>query len=368
MFGMSVPGPRTLALAAANVRARIGSGGLADLRPTDSEVIDSTADRTIRRFRSSHGAGAGAPVLLVTPLAASAIAFDLRRGCSLVAFLKETGRDVYVVDYGPVDFADRSLGIEHWVDDVVPDAVRVVSADAGGADVHLAGWSLGGIFAVFAAAAHPDLPLRSVTPIASPFDLRRVPLFATLRPLDRLVGPFTVAPLYRLLGTVPAPLTSLGFKAASVDKYLTRPWTVLTNLDNRDHLEQIEAVDRFMNSMYAYPGRTFGQLYHVVMRSNEFATGRLGIAGRTVDLASIGIPVMVVAGSGDGLAPEPAVRHLTGLLGGAPVVRYGLYPGGHLGVLAGRSARDTMWPAFAGFLAEFDAVVDEAPGVENSSN
>ena len=106
---------------------------------------------------------------------------------------------------------------------------------------HLAGWSLGGIFAVYAAAAHPDLPLRSLTPIASPFDLRRVPLFATLRPLDRLFGPFTVAPLYRLVGTVPAPLTSLGFKAASVDKYLTRPWTVLANLDDRDHLEQIEA-------------------------------------------------------------------------------------------------------------------------------
>ncbi|MGW5076074.1 alpha/beta fold hydrolase [Rhodococcus sp. NPDC004095] len=354
MFGIPVPVPRDLTQAVVNVRDRIDSGGLADLRPTESEIVDTNAERTIRRFRSTEREATGAPVLLVTPLAATSIAFDLRRGCSLVEYLKETGRDVYVLDYGPVNFADRSRGFEHWVDGVVPDAVRVVSDDAGGSDVHLAGWSLGGIFAVYAAAAHPGLPLRSLTPIASPFDLRRVPLFATLRPLDRLFGPFTVAPLYRLVGTIPAPLTSLGFKAASVDKYLTRPWTVLANLDDRDHLEQIEAVDRFMSSMYAYPGRTFGQLYHVVMRSNEFATGHMQIGGRQVNLDAIDVPVMVVAGSGDGLAPKHAVRHLTDLLGGAPAVRYGVYPGGHLGVLTGRSARDTMWPAFARFLTDCD--------------
>ncbi|MFC9790621.1 alpha/beta fold hydrolase [Rhodococcus sp. NPDC127528] len=354
MFGIPVPVPRDLPRAVANVRARIESNGLADLRPTESEIVDTNADRTVRRFRSTHREATGAPVLLVTPLAATSVAFDLRRGCSVVEYLKETGRDVYVVDYGPVNFADRARGFEHWVDDVVPDAVRVVSEDANGQQVHLAGWSLGGIFAVYAAAAHPELPLRSVTPIASPFDLRQVPLFATLRPLDRLFGPYTVAPFYKLFGTVPAPLTSLGFKAASVDKYLTRPWTVLANLDDRDHLEQIEAVDRFMSSMYAYPGRTFGQLYHVIMRSNEFATGHMQIGGRRVDLHAIDVPVLVVAGSGDGLAPKRAVLHLTELLTGSPDVRYGVFPGGHLGVLTGRAARDTLWPAFAEFLAEFD--------------
>ncbi|MFC7447758.1 alpha/beta fold hydrolase [Rhodococcus daqingensis] len=357
MFGIPVPVPRDLPRAVENVRARLESSGLADLRPTPSEVVDSSSERTVRRFRSVHREATGAPLLLVTPLAATSVAFDLRRGCSVVEYLMETGRDVYVVDYGPVNFEDRTRGFEHWVDDVVPDAVRVVSEDAGGRPVHLAGWSLGGIFAVYAAAAHSELPLASLTPIASPFDLRQVPLFATLRPLDRLFGPFTVSPLYKALGTIPAPLTSLGFKAASIDKYLTRPFTILANLDDRDHLEQLEAVDRFMNSMYAYPGRTFGQLYHVVMRSNEFATGHMEIGDRRVHLSDIDVPTMVIAGANDGLAPEKAVHHLTELLTGAPEVRYGAFPGGHLGVLTGRAARETMWPALADFLAHTDPEV-----------
>ena len=72
-------------------------------------------------------------MLLVTPLAAPALCFDLRRGCSLVEHLVTAGRPTYLVEYGEVSFKDRSLGMEHWVDEVVPTAIREVSAHAGGA-------------------------------------------------------------------------------------------------------------------------------------------------------------------------------------------------------------------------------------------
>ena len=52
-----------------------------------------------------------------------------------------------------------------------------------------------------------------------------------------------------------------------------KPWTVLTNLHDRELLAQIEAVDAFMDQMHAYPGRTFGQLYHRFFRTNDLADG-----------------------------------------------------------------------------------------------
>ena len=70
MFGIAVPTSRSVARAVENVRARITSDGLADLRPTPSEVVDANPDRTVRRFRSTRREATGAPVLLVTPLAA----------------------------------------------------------------------------------------------------------------------------------------------------------------------------------------------------------------------------------------------------------------------------------------------------------
>ncbi len=76
--------------------------------------------------------------------------------------------------------------MEHWIDEVVPAAIREVSAHAGGRPVHVIGWSLGGIFALLTAADSPDLPIASVTAVGSPFDINQVPLVAPLRPLLNL--------------------------------------------------------------------------------------------------------------------------------------------------------------------------------------
>jgi len=104
--------------------------------------------------------------------------------------------------------------------------------------------------------------------------------------------------------------------------------------------------------MHAYPGRTFGQLYHRFFRTNDLADGRLALTDRTLELADVTVPVLAIAGLGDGIAPVAACHHVGELLTGAPGVRLETAPGGHLGVLTGRAGRGTTWVALDGFLAE----------------
>jgi polyhydroxyalkanoate synthase len=52
----------------------------------------------------------------------------------------------------------------------------------------------------------------------------------------------------------------------------------LTNLDDTEFLAQIEAVDRFTKNMVAYPGRSFGQLYHRMVKKNELVKGKLKLS------------------------------------------------------------------------------------------
>ena len=346
--------PRDLGAARTNLRDKLRREPIADLRMTPRELVERTEHAELFRYDPVPGVEQrGKPLLLVPPLAAPALAFDLRRGCSVVEYFVEQGRPVYLVDYGPVTFSHRDQGIEHWVDTILPDAVRAVSTDAGGPSVHMAGWSLGGIFTMLTTAAHPELPIATATAVASPFDLHAVPILAIARPLNR-AGVRIVHSTYRLAGGIPAPLTRLGFQLSAIDKYLTKPIAMLTHADDRDFLAQLEAVDRFMGNMYAYPGRTFGQLYHVVMRSNEFATGTMQLGGRAVELAKIDKPVLVVAGLNDTLAPMPAVTHLLDLVTGSPDADLVQAPGGHLGVLTGRAARTTTWPDMEEFYARHD--------------
>ncbi|WP_245666814.1 alpha/beta fold hydrolase [Actinomadura latina] len=289
-------------------------GRLADLRPMPAETIDDEPGRTVRRYRPPEGlVPAGPPVLFVPPPGAPARCYDLRRGCSLAEHVVRAGRRSYLLDHGAPRYDEPDLGVRRWVGNVLPGAIRAVSRDAGGQPVQLVGWCLGGIIALLAAAADPGLPIASVAAVAAPVDA-------------------TAARL------APPPANRTG-----VDRFLLRPCTILSHLDNADFLAQIEAMDHFRHLLIAYPGHAARRIYRALLDGGALLRGGLEIGGRGVDLGRIGVPVLAVAGRGDGFAPVRAVRPLVGLLGGAPEVRFEIASGGHLGVLTGREARSTTW-------------------------
>jgi len=338
-------------VAAVNLKDVLLRGRLADTSPLPSTIIASAPQLTLHRYHRAATATHRRPVLLVPPLAAPALCFDLRRGCSLAEHLLEAGHATYLVDYGEIAFSDRALGIEHWINDVLPTAIRAVSEDAGGQQVQLIGWSLGGVFSMLVTADDKDLPVASVTAIGSPIDFTQVPLVAPLRPLAALTGGRLITGLYRAMGSAPAPLVQKAFQATGLTSYLTRPIAIASNITDREFLAQIEAVDAFMGQMLAYPGRTFGQLYHRLFRANDLLDGKLDLDGREIDLTSLGVPLLSVAGTGDGIAPVGCVHHIGTLV---PHARLRTAPGGHLGVLTGRAARTTTWAEVTAFLAEND--------------
>lgn len=357
-----IPKPDQVVAAASNIAHKALYGGLADLRPMPRTLIDDGELREVYHYRPAAGAREhGDPVLLVTPLAAPALCFDLRRGCSLVEHFVSGGRPTYVVEYGAVSFRNRSLGMEHWIDEVVPTAIRQVSAHAGGRPVHVVGWSLGGIFTALTAADSPDLPIASLALVGSPFNVKHVPLVAPLRPILRFpplerAGLITRA--YQTMGGAPKPLVKWAFQLSSVQKLVTKPIAKLQNLDDTDFLAQLEAVDRFTDNMIAYPGRSFGQLFHRMFKGNELAGGTFDLGDRVIDVAAIATPVLVFAGSTDGIAPMKAVRHVVPLLSGSPEVRFEVVPGGHLGMLTGRAARTTTWEVLDEWIDQWSADED----------
>jgi polyhydroxyalkanoate synthase len=361
----TLTGPTVEVLEEAFLRSRnafdfvLRPGSLADTTPLVGEVILRRPQNTLRRYGRGADAPRRAPVLLVPPLAAPARCFDLRRGCSLIEHLTVRGHDVYLVDYGPIGFDDRQLGLEHWIEDVLPRAIRAAARDAG-EKVHLLGWSLGGIMALLAVAARRRLPVRSVTMVGSPFDLHRIGLGAPVRAVASLTRGMIVGSLYRVLGTPPAPLTTLAFKVTAYQRYLFRPIAVAAHLHDREWLGHVRATDEYMDRMLAYPGRSFGQLWHRFFLVNDLADGHLVLNGRTIELSDVRVPVLSVAGEEDNLAPRDAVFAVAPLLTRAPEVRLAAAPGGHLGVLTGRAAPATTWRSLDTFLDEFEGVTDRA--------
>ncbi|MCY7395955.1 MAG: alpha/beta fold hydrolase [Nocardioides sp.] len=355
-----IPKPDQIAAAAGNVVHSLLYGGLADLRPMPRTLIDDGERRQLYHYRPTTTLEQGEPVLLVTPLAAPSTCYDLRRGCSVVQHLVGHGRPTYLVEYGEVSFTDRELSMQHWVDEVVPAAIRETSAHAGGRPVHLVGWSLGGLFSLLAAAAQPDLPIGSVSVLAAPVDVSEVPMVAPLRSLLDL-GDGLVTRAFQAIGGSPLPLVTWAWQLASVQALIAKPLALATQFDDTEFLAQIEAVDRFTDRVTAYPGRAFGQLYHRFVTGNALVTGELELGGRTISLADVAAPVLVFAGATDGIAPVSAVKAVVPLLTGAQEVQLEIVPGGHLGMLTGRAARESTWVVLDEWISQWSGPATASP-------
>ena len=354
-----IPSTDQVVSAAANAVQKIVSGGWADLRTMPRTLVYQGPRRRLYRYDPADptdGASQGDPVLLLPSLAAPARAYDLRRGGSLVQHLVEQGRPTYLVEYDEVSLKDRTLGLEHWVEDLLPSTVRAASEHAGGRPVHLVGWSLGGLFALLTAADRAGPPLASVTVLGAPVDVRDVPLLAPARPLLDLTGGQGL--LARALASVAAsPTVRWALQLSTVQRLVTDPLAIGLRLDDTEFLAQVEAVGAFQAGMTAYPGRSYGQLFHRFVRNNALVGGSIELEGRTVALADVAVPVLVVGGATDGIAPMPAVRAVLPLLTGSPEVRFEIVTGGHLGLLTGRAAPESTWVVL-------DEWVDEWSGGE----
>lgn len=320
------------------------AGSVEPAHATPSFVLHDQPHQVLRRY----GSRATDPVLLVPPLAAPASCYDLRPGQSLVQHLRAGGRTPYLVDYGRIGFGDRAMGMEDWIDRILPNAIRRTAFDADAA-VDLIGWSLGGTLSLLTAAAHSDLPIRSITTVGTPFDYTRLPLVQPSRLLGKLTGGREVTLLGRITGGFPGAVTRAGFRLTALDRALTKPLYIARNLGDTEALARMQAVDQFMASMPGYPGRFYTQVHHRLILRNDLARGVVELGDRKIALANVTAPVLLLAGTDDVLCTVDAARAGVDVLTGAPV-KFETAPGSHLGVLTGSTAPDTTWPAIDKFL------------------
>ncbi|CAM4418012.1 alpha/beta fold hydrolase [Nocardia ninae] len=348
----------TVTTAARNAWALTFGSGVEAPDPTPSTVLWDEPHRQLRRFEHRPGdtetavPATDSAVLLVPPLAAPATCFDLRPDQSLAGFLLETGRAPYVIDYGDITFGDRRMGFEDWIDEILPEAVLRTSADRDGKPVDLVGWSLGGTLALLTAAAHAELPIRSVTAVGAPLDYDKLTGIPQLRAVAKLTGGIATSTLVRAAGGVPAPLTRIGYKITAWDRELTRPWFVASNIARTETLARMETIDRFMAEMPGYPGRFYGQLWGRLILNNDIGRGVVQLGKRRIELAQVSAPVLLVGGPTDVITPAAAVEAGTRTLTGAASVRFETAPGSHLGILTGPEARDSTWAYLDKFLTE----------------
>ncbi len=320
-------------------------GGLeTDEQPSPFEV---TAERPVYRLRHYYADDpVGAPILLVPPMMLAADVYDVSPGSSAVTVLHENGADPWVVDFGAPEHEEGGLErnlADHVV--AVSDAVDRVR-EATGRDVHLGGYSQGGMFCYQAAAYRRGEGIDSVVAFGSPVDTRvALPLGISEEVAESAAG--ILAGVFGRTA-VPAWMSRTGFRLLDPVKSLRQQVEFILQLHDREALLPRERQRRFLmgEGWVAWPGPAVADFMRQFIAHNRMLQGGFVIEDRTVTLADIDRPVLTVVGTVDEIAPAAGVRAITRAAPRAEVYELAL-PAGHFGLVVGSAATKTTWPAVA---------------------
>jgi putative long chain acyl-CoA synthase len=347
---------RRLGLAWQNALEIARAGRLTAPYGAPFEVVHEEKVYRLRRYERTPDAGVAlvrAPLLLVPPLMVASEVYDISPDVSAVAALGRMGVDVWLVDFGAPEREED--GMSRTLDDhvrAVSDAIDRVRA-ATDHDVHLAGYSQGGMFCYQAAAFRRSRGLASVITMGSPVDLyRNVQLGSDAT--ERLVAGLRSVlswPLARIEG-LPGFFTSTGFKLLSARKEASQLLDFVRNLHDRAALEKREAKRLFLGGQgfVAWPGPAFRKFVDELIVGNRMLSGGFVIDGHSVTLADITSPILYFVGNRDEMGRPAAVR---GIRHAAPAARE-LYEvplkAGHFGLVVGSTALTITWPSVVAWM------------------
>lgn len=319
--------------------------------PSSFQIVESTPMYKLRRyFPPDNRPGQpqpGPPVLLVHPMMMSANMWDVTHEEGAVGILHDTGVDPWVIDFGSPDeieggmrrnLADHIVGLSQAIDTV---------AEATGRDVHVAGYSQGGMFAYQTAAYRHSKSIASIIAFGSPVDtLAALPMGLPPNLASGVAG-FMADHVFNRLD-ISGWQARVGFQMMDPLKTAKARMDFLRQLHDREALLPREAQRRFLESegWIAWSGPAISELLKQFIAHNRMMTGGFAINGQLVTLTDITCPVLAFVGEVDDIGQPVAVRGIRRAAPDAKVFEY-LLRAGHFGLVVGSKAAELTWPTVA---------------------
>jgi polyhydroxyalkanoate synthase len=209
---------------------------------------------------------------------------------------------------------------------------------------------MGGTLGAMHAAAHPDA-MASLTTLAAPVRAAGILADWTRSPA------FDPRALVEAFGNVPWPLLQASFlmlrptltpsKVAFIwDRAIRGKWSL-------DFVESFLAKEKWASDNVALPGEVFRAWVEDIYRDDGLVRGTMTLHGRPVRLESITTPLHALTFEDDYIVPLDSAQPLTERAASKDLVATHL-PGGHVGAVVSRGARQHLWPLMAGFWAARD--------------
>jgi len=306
-----------------------------DFGVTDKEEIWREDKVVVYRFKGARAPTAKVPILIVYALVNRPYMVDLQDDRSLVKNLLAQGEDVYLIDWGYPDGADRWLTLDDYINGYIARAVEAVARHRRLRKVNLLGICQGGAFSLCFAAMHPERVQNLIT-MVTPVDFQTPDNM-----LSNWVRKLDVDLFVDTLGNVPADLMNLCYLMLKPVRLNQQKYIGLVDiLDNKVEMENFLRMEKWIFDSPDQAGEAFRQFLKDFYQGNKLIKGGLKIGEREVHLGNITMPVLNVFAEQDHLVPPAASRVLADHIGTKDYTQIA-FRGGHIGIyVSGRAQRE----------------------------
>lgn len=288
--------------------------------------------------------GAGQPILVIPSMINRATIMDLTLEESRMRWLARNGFRPFLFDWGEPGTRESQFTIGRYLIRRLRPAFDAILRHMGG-PVHLAGYCMGGPIALALAATRPD-DIGGVVTLGTPWDFDQFPEHDRFRD-NRKALEASLMTMGALYGTIPPQVTQSFFAmrdltsgARKFRRFASRP------ADCADALRFV-AIEDWLNDGVAVPLPVAMECFSDWLVGNALLHGTWQIGETLFDPTAINAPVMVIAGTRDSVVPPSSALALADALNTPHVLTP---PTGHLGIVLGEQADQTVWHPVKDFL------------------
>jgi len=311
---------------------------------SDKDPVYTEDKLTLYRYRPLAESAGRAPVLVCYALVNRPYMVDLQEDRSLVRGLLERGLDVYLIDWGYPDGADRFLEIDDYVNGYLDRCVDEVRKATRAERINLLGICQGGTFSLCYTALHPE-KIQNLMVMVTPVDFQTPENL-----LSKWARDIDADKMVDTMGNVSGDLLNVTFLSLMPFRLTSQKYVALADIiDDPRQLENFIRMEKWIFDSPDQAGETFRQFIKWMFQENRLMQGTLELRGKRVDLGKIRCPVFNVYATQDHLVPPSASIPLEDLVGTDDYSTFA-FKGGHIGIYVSGRAKQVP-QAIADWLA-----------------
>ena len=284
------------------------------------------------------------PTLIVYALVNRPYMTDIQENRSTVKSLLDAGEDIYLIDWGYPDRADRYLTLDDYINGYIDRCVDVMRERHGIDKVNILGICQGGVFSLCYSTLHQD-KVKNLITMVTPVDCKTPDNM-----LSYWVQQMDIDLLVDTMGNLPGEMLNWTFLNLKPFQLMGQKYVSMVDIISEEkNVKNFMRMEKWIFDSPDQAGEAFRQFIKDFFQQNKLIEGGLMIGDHEVDLANLKIPILNIYAEQDHLVPPAASKALKGVVGTDDYTELS-FPGGHIGIYVSGKAQKLVPPAISKWL------------------